>query len=56
MYESLRFMNEKEVISNIGALLPNRIESSLYHRYHHRYIRKHILDALIIGPTLGNYI
>ena len=30
MYGLLRFMNEDGTISNIGALLPNYIESSLF--------------------------
>ena len=54
-------MNEKEVISNIGALLTiilSRVYSNVNRQlsHYHRHIRKRILDVSRIGLTLGNNI
>ena len=54
-------MNEHEVISNIGALLPNHIELSLLLvnpqiLHHHKCIGKRISDVSMIDLKLGNYI
>ena len=61
MYGLLWFMNENEVISNIGALLPNHmVLSRVYFNvsrqilHHRKFIGKRILDVFIIGLELGN--